>query len=187
MTQASDATIRDILRPSGEDAALSLAAIDEALRDHPDDARLHFLKGSLLIGLKRFIAAHQALTRAVELDPGYHLARFQLGFFELTSGEAETALATLAALKALPEDHWLRCFADGLEHLAADRFGPCIARLRAGIATNHENPALNADMELIVAACERLVAGEPEPEPAPAREEVSATSLLLGSTRRTGG
>ena len=72
--------------------------VDALLAKFPEDARLHFLRGSMLVGLGRLIEAHHALSRAVALAPDFEIARFQLGFFQLTSGEAENALETWGRL-----------------------------------------------------------------------------------------
>lgn len=181
----SDARMREILEASTPDNIAGIATIDAAIADFPGDARLHFLKGSLLISEKRFIAAHAALSRAVALAPEFHLARFQLGFFELTSGEADTALATWQPLHQLPDGIYFRTFAEGLEHLIADRFVECIAALRAGIAINAENEPLNNDMRLIIARCEELIGGSAAAATGESgAEAISATSFLLGSIRR---
>lgn len=159
---------------TGDELALSERLIDA----YPDDPRLHFLRGSLLVGT-RPIEAHRSLTRAVELAPDFHLARFQLGFFELTSAEPARALATWAPLGTLPDDHYLAHFVTGLTHLIHDRFPETIRALEAGIAANAENPPLNRDMGLIIEQCAGLkAAGEPVAEPA--ASEASATSFLLG-------
>jgi tetratricopeptide (TPR) repeat protein len=177
---ADDALMQRILADAEADSTWGVEAIDRALIDHPLDPRLQFLKGSLLIGLKRFVEAHDALSRAIEIAPDFALARFQLGFFELTSGEAEGALETWRPLHGLPTGHWLLSFVQGLEHLIADRFEACIAALRQGIAENTENLPLNHDMELIIEKCWELLA--PQPDAELAGGEVSATSLLLRST-----
>ncbi len=179
--RCDDAHIQHILTAARRDTHEGIAEIELALKDFPNDARLHFLKGSLSIGLNRHITAHSALSRAVEIDPDFILARFQLGFFELTSGEASTALATFAPLHGLSDEHWLRHFVEGLEALIADRFEDCIHHLRAGQRANTENPPLNRDMDLIIEKCEGLTRKGALPEAN--REEMSATSLLLKSSR----
>ncbi len=183
--QCGEAQMREILEVAATNTMSGVAAIDQALGDYPGDARLHFLKGSLLIDEKRFIGAYAAMRQAVELAPDFHLARFQLGLFELTSGEADAALATWRPLLALPVDSYLKNFVDGLEHLVADQFEPCIAELRAGIERNQENLPLNNDMQLIIARCDELMAGNGSvPVGNSDSEAVSATSLLLSTSRR---
>jgi hypothetical protein len=149
--------------------------VDELLADFPEDARLHFLRGSMLVGKKRLIEAHRSLSRAVSLAPDFDIARFQLGFFQLTSGEAAEALETWGRLDRLPEGHYLRKFVDGLRCLIRDEFANAIGKLREGIALNQENPPLNRDMQLIIDECQPLLAGSG----AGADEATSQTSLIL--------
>jgi hypothetical protein len=102
-----ESRMREILTQADADSMKGVLAIDKALAEHPQDPRLHFLKGSLFIGLKRLVEAHDSLARAVAIAPEFALARFQLGFFELTSGEADAALETWGPLRNLPDGHWM--------------------------------------------------------------------------------
>src|ERR1700712_2563339 len=70
-----------------------LAKLGELLVSWPLDPRLHFLQGSVLAGLQRYDEGRRAMARAVDIAPDYALARFQLGFLELTSGRALDAVA----------------------------------------------------------------------------------------------
>jgi hypothetical protein len=167
-----------------QDSEAGLEAIERALAEFPEDARLHFLRGSLLIGARRFVEAHSALELAVSLAPDFQIARFQLGFFELTSGEAEAARVSWAPLKqVLSASHYLAEFVSGLEALIADRFADCIAALSRGIAANSENPPLNHDMELIIEKCAELLVQKPETGQQDDPDDVSAASFLLGARR----
>ncbi len=174
MTLCSDEEIQHLLSAMQSDSADELALADRLIDAYPEDARLHFLRGSMLAGSGRPIEAHASLSRAVALAPEFSLARFQLGFFELTSGEAARALATWEPLDALDEDHYLRSFVTGLRHLIRDEFAAAIAALREGQERNTENAPLNRDMQLIIDSCADLGAGAPAPA-----DEASATSLLL--------
>ncbi|HKX79060.1 MAG TPA: hypothetical protein VJM34_11125 [Novosphingobium sp.] len=178
-----DIAMREIVALAGGDGAGGVVRIDAHLIDHPEDPRLHFLKGSLLIELGRLVEAHESMSRAIELAPDFDIARFQLGFFELTSGEADRAIATWGALKDLPASHPLPMFVTGLEHLVADRFRECIEHLRAGIDANRDNAPLNRDMELIIAKCEEILAGKDAGSSGGPGDAVSAVSLLLGNRR----
>jgi tetratricopeptide (TPR) repeat protein len=151
--------------------------IDALLNEFPEDARLHFLRGSNLIGKGRLIEAHRALSRAVTLAPDFAIARFQLGFFQLTSGEAENALETWGRLDRLPDGHYLRKFVDGLRCLIRDDFAGTIENLKQGIALNQENPPLSRDMQLIIDSCRPLLAGRSAVDTD--GEAASETSLIL--------
>jgi tetratricopeptide (TPR) repeat protein len=174
---AEDA-LQNVVAVAQADSSRGVELIDQLLTDYPDDPRLHFVRGSLLVELKRHIEAYSAMSRAVEIAPGFEIARFQLGLFELTSGEADRAISTWVPLKELPPQHYLNLFVRGLEHLIADRFEQCIAALRAGIASNAENQPLNRDMELIIDRCDEIIASTSRSTPDEG-DAVSATSLLL--------
>ncbi len=159
---------------SGQD---DLAQVDRLLATYPEDARLHFLRGSILAGIGRSIEALSALKRAVALAPDFAIARFQLGFFQLTSGEPGDALSSWGPLAMLPPDHYLRLFVGGLTYLIRDEFDDAVAQLRAGIAANQENLPLNRDMQLIIDRVSELEDDSPAPEESGV---ASATSVLLG-------
>lgn len=155
-----------------------IARTDRLLVEYPDDARLHFLRGSLLAGLGRPIEALPALRKSVELAPEFAIARFQLGFFLLTSGDPAEALSVWGPLALLPKDHYLRMFVAGLTHLIRDEFGETIRHLEAGIAANPENLPLNRDMQLIIDEVRGLEAGEAAGTAA-GDDSISAASFLL--------
>jgi tetratricopeptide (TPR) repeat protein len=150
---------------------------DRLIAEYPEDGRLHFLRGSILVGIGRPIEALPALRKAVELAPDLVIARFQLGFFLLTSGDAAEALSVWGPLVLLAQDHYLRLFVGGLTHLIRDEFAETIRLLKEGIEANTENPPLNRDMALIISDVERL---NFTPSSDEGSEDVSATSLLLG-------
>jgi tetratricopeptide (TPR) repeat protein len=130
-----------------------LLEIETALRNHPNDAQLHFLKGSVLASAQRYDEGRDAIRRAITIAPDYALARFQLGFLELTSGLPAAAVNTWEPLDQLADDNPLRIFANGLGRLAVDDFASALSLLEAGIAVNHEHPLINNDMQLIIDEC----------------------------------
>ena len=175
-TLCSDGDLQELIEAMQSDSADELQRADRLVAAYPDDARLHFLRGSILANIGRSIEALPALQRSVELAPDFALARFQTGFFQLTSGDAADALGTWGPLALLPADNYLRMFVAGLTHLIRDEFGQAVEQLRAGIAANEENPPLNRDMQLIIDQTSELMTSS-----APADEEsgASATSFLL--------
>lgn len=172
----NEADMTDLVKAMQTDPAQQLDRIDMLLLSFPQDPRLHFLRGSLLVTESRLIEAHASLSRAVEIAPDFAIARFQLGLFQLTSGEAPAALETFGRLDGLPDGHYLRNFVDGLRCLIRDDFQGAIENLRKGILLNHENPPLNNDMQMVIDRCAPLanaVRGERD------EETVSETSLVL--------
>jgi tetratricopeptide (TPR) repeat protein len=179
----NDATLEAIVRDM-QAGADQLKRVEGLLQEYPEDARLHFLCGSMLVQAGRLIEGHNELKRAVTLAPDFAIARFQLGLFQLTSGEAANALETFGRLDGLADNHYLRKFVDGLRCLIRDDFARAITNLREGIRLNHENLPLNGDMQMIIQQCEALIA---DVKPGEDEGGVSETSLILrqGAGRRT--
>lgn len=172
-----DATIQTLTRNANRSAEEQLVHMEQLLSDYPDDPRLHFVYGSTLILAGRMIEAHRSLVQAVALAPDFAIARFQLGLFQLTSGEADAALETWGRLDRLPNAHYLRWFVDGLRCLIRDDFASTIENLRKGISLNAENPPLNNDMQMVIDRCLPLL-GTSRAESADGA--VSETALILG-------
>ena len=175
----SDKDLAELVQNIAQDDLHDLQHIDALLARYPEDPRLHFMKGSVLAGKHRPIEAHAALSKAVDLAPDFALARYQLGFFELTSGEADNALSTWGPLLMLPADNYLRVFVEGLTHLIRDEFDDAIVMMRKGIGLNQDNMPMNHDITLLITECERLRAnkGLASGEEGDAQ---SATSFILG-------
>ena len=148
-----------------QDGEQALAHLEELLPLYERDPRLHFLRGSVLAGLERYVPARAAMQLAVDIAPDYAVARFQLGFLALTSGDPNAARATWQPLLNLPQDDPLNLFVQGLNHLMVDEFEAAIALLEQGIALNTTIPPMNKDMALIVReAREKLDTHAPEEE-----------------------
>jgi len=185
-TLCDDETLHALMAAMAEGDGSEMRQIDRLLADYPEDPRLHFLRGSVLASIGRPIEALPALRRAVELAPEFAIARFQLGFFQLTSGEAAEALSTWGPLALLPENHYLRKFVAGLTHLIRDEFTEALLHLREGVALNLENPPLNRDIGMIIAQVETL-SQEAAPIEAAGAGTASATSFLLDQLSGGGG
>ncbi len=176
-TYCSESDIDGVTRAMDVSSEDGLRQTERLIAQFPNDARLHFLKGSMLVTLGRPIEAHASLCLAVHLAPDFSLARFQLGLFELTSGEADQALRSWEPLGALAEDHYLRFFVTGLTHLIRDEFAECVVWLRKGITRNQENQPLNRDMQMVIDQCTPLI--DSKSAPVMADERGSETSFLL--------
>lgn len=166
----------DVVRVDDE---RGLQRLGELLADYPDDAQLHFLRGSVLAGAKRYDEAREAMQRSVDIAPLYTVARFQLGLLELSSGDGEAADATLAPLEQLGGTNALALFARGLRFLMRDEFEAALTALRAGVAHNTENLAINRDMGLIIADLEQKLGAEPAAVDVTSDEPTTSTHMLL--------
>ncbi len=195
-TLCPDGRLNAVVAQLRTDDEGGLAGIATLLQTWPLDPRLHFLKGSVLAGLQRYEEGRGAMARAIEIAPDFALARFQLGFLDLTSGRAVEAMGVWQKLGDLPEDDALRIFAEGLANLAIDNFAEAVRLLRRGMGLNTQNPLLNADMQLILdeiepkLAAQQLAGAATDPaaaaDPAPAAQSdaaedapASAVDLLL--------
>jgi tetratricopeptide (TPR) repeat protein len=147
---ASNEALSALVQRIGSDPRKGMRELDGLLADFPQDPRLHFLKGSLLAGKEDYAGARTAMRRAVDLAPDYAVARFQLGFLLLTSGEPYAAQETWGPLHGLPADNYIRIFVEGLCHLIRDEFDETVRTLQDGIARNQENLPMNRDMQLLI-------------------------------------
>ncbi len=177
-TLAPDEAMAELLATLQRDDDAGLILLDRLLITYSNDARLFFLQGSVLAGLQKYAEGREAMAKAVEIAPQYELARFQLGFLELTSGMPGEAASTWAPFAELPEDTAFRLLSRGLNALASDSFAECDRLLRLGMAANQEHPMINGDMQLILDEIAGKIA-QPEDGQVAIDEPASATHLLL--------
>lgn len=176
MAMMSDEDLSALVRAVQADGDGAVDALQAAVGQWPEDARVRFLHGSVLAGLGRHVEAHDSMAAAVRLAPDFAVARFQYGLFQLTSGEADEALETWGRLDRLPDGHYFRSFVDGLRALIRDDFALAIERLEAGIASNQENLPLNRDMAMLIGKCREQLQANGDADEADMESE---TALLL--------
>ncbi|SFG54160.1 hypothetical protein SAMN05518801_1487 [Novosphingobium sp. CF614] len=160
------------------DEVAGLVRLRDLLVVWPGDPRLHFLDGSLKASNRDYAAGATAMRRALDIAPDYQLARFQLGFLQLTSGEPFAAQESWGPLFGLSKGNYLRVFVEGLCHMIRDEFSEATVLLEQGIALNSEILPLNRDMELILAELHDRDRPGGTGEAA-GQEPVSATQMLL--------
>ncbi|RQQ07081.1 hypothetical protein DF107_31520 [Burkholderia stagnalis] len=163
-----DDTMRDAIDAMQTDDATAIRLLNAAAECWPNDHRIRFLRGAVHAASHRYDEARADFETSVDLAPPFLIARFMLGFLDLTHGSAPRAAESWQALDMLPEDHTLRMLKAGLLDLANDRFDTAVAQLRAGMASNEAYPLINP---YIAAVIERL-------EP-PAHSEASTTTSIL--------
>jgi tetratricopeptide (TPR) repeat protein len=188
--QCPESEMKAILDQAARGDAAGLAQVEAKIARYGGDERLHFLKGSLLASLQNYSAAQEAMAQALQINPGYWIARFQLGLLQLSNGDSERARATWRPLHDFPDDHYVSTFVRGLEFMMVDDFRAATDLLRAGIAANSEIPAMNNDMRLLISEMTekagstlRKAALAADPEQA---EPTSATHFLLNVFKQKG-
>lgn len=125
-----------------------------------DEAQLRYLHAADLAQQRHYKEALAEFDAALRLDPALHTARFQLGLLQLTCANPQAAKATWAPLHAhAPES--LQYFVRGLEALIEDDFAASLDHLQTGVALNSVNPALNKDMEMMMARIRAAVNAQP--------------------------
>jgi tetratricopeptide (TPR) repeat protein len=128
----------------------------QAVNEDANSPLAPFLLGAELAQLGRIEEALQAYAAAVLIAPDFHIARYQMGLLQFTSGHAALALVTWQPLFSLPEEHALRAFVGGFAALASDLFDEATHKFRIGQALNADNAPLNADIQLVIDRIEAL-------------------------------
>lgn len=133
--------------------------LEQAAQEHAGDPRVLLLLGAERVHASDVDGAEAAYIAALQVAPGLHIARFQLGLLQLTGARPAAALSTWAPLQALDQEHPLRLFASGLACLARDEHAEARRLLELGIARNRENEPLNRDMRMVLERMAGLGAG----------------------------
>lgn len=134
------------------DHTTALRLLKAAAAEAPADMAVAYRLGAEYAHLELFDAAEAEMTRALAGEQDHPVARFHLGFLQITRGRFEDALRTWQPLDALPDTHALRRYKQGFEHLANDAFAPALERLEAGLAASGSAPALDRDMRRLLAS-----------------------------------
>lgn len=130
----------------------SVLLLKRLLVQEPKNARALYLLGVEHAQIGLYDRAKEEIGKAVDLDPGMHAARFQLGLLYISSGQVAPGLDVLAPLCLAPDNEPFYSFARGLEFLVDDQFPECREALEQGIASNKSNEPLNDDMRKILDA-----------------------------------
>jgi tetratricopeptide (TPR) repeat protein len=133
----------------------------------PGSAMPHFLLGSEYAASGDIANAETSLANAVLLAPGLHIARYQLGLLQFSSGRAAAALVTWGPLFALEETGGLVHFVRGFGALAQDDLEDAQRHFDAGLSRNTENPALSGDIQKVLAGIRELQATQASSGPTP--------------------
>lgn len=116
---AASAAIRALVKEGKLDQAFALA--QQAIKASPGDADMQLAMGRVLYAQKKFPAAHEHFSRAIELRPDFARAYFFRGMAAGDGGRSVQALADLGKASELEPgnaDHW---FELGREYVRAKK------------------------------------------------------------------
>ncbi|MGH8080811.1 MAG: tetratricopeptide repeat protein, partial [Lysobacter sp.] len=116
-TPCDDGTIEAIKAAMLRSDDEALAMLDQAIGQHPADARLALLRGSVYASQGQYAGAFADLSQAIVMAPELHAARFMLGYLELCHKGAAQAIAVWHPLTQLDDSQALGDFARGLTQL----------------------------------------------------------------------
>jgi tetratricopeptide (TPR) repeat protein len=138
-----------------KDSDTALSLFQQASQAEPGSPLPHFLMGAELAQLGRMTEAEAAYARAVILAPDFSIARFELGVLQFVTARPAIALVTWEALLALPDTDPLKLFVRGYTELMQDAFDDALTYFEQGIVANTTNPALNGNIQLLIAEIHR--------------------------------
>jgi tetratricopeptide (TPR) repeat protein len=146
--------------------------MEAAIAINPANAQLRYVFGAELAQRQEYTRAAIEFSTALQLAPSLHTARLQLGLLQLSMGQPQLTVETLAPLESIPSDHFfLTLFGRGLTSLAQDDLPQCRVWLQQGIEVNTVNAALNTDMMLIVKDIDQRLAENAVTEPTTAAKD----------------
>ncbi len=167
------------------DAQRALELFAQASALFPASGMPHFLAGSEYAALGQIEQAEAELANAVLLAPAFHIARYQLGLLQFSSGRAAAALVSWQPLFDLDEKQALGHFVRGFAALAQDDFLGAKGNFETGLARNTDNPALSADIQKVLQGISDAQA-QPS-QPATTREiEPAAAHVLVSNYGKYG-
>lgn len=185
-------TLREAMAASARhDAERAIELLLQACDEAPGAAAPRLLLGAEYAQTGRLADAEGAFAHAVLLDPGLHIARFQLGLLLFTAGRAGTALVVWQPLLALDGPADLQRFVEGFAALARDDLALARQRLQEGLALLVDNPPLAADMRKVIARIDEVLTPEPAPASTAAASsdgagEPTSAHVLLSNYGATG-
>ena len=185
--QRADALLREGLAASqSNDAHRALELFAQASQACPASGVPHFMAGSEFAALGEFEKAEAELASAVLLAPGLHIARYQLGLLQFSSGRAAAALVTWEPLFALDDTEPLGHFVCGFAALAQDDFQAAKSHFEDGLARNTANPALSSDIHKVLLGMRDAHARQPAASQPAAEADPAAAHVLVSNYGKYG-
>ena len=120
--------------------------LTEALNGNPQNSNNWALLAANYAEVHDYQNAKNCYMNALEIDPAFHIARFQLGLLQLCLAEFEASKNTWSQFDQLSDADPLRMFVAGIQSLMQDQFSDALTLLEKGITHNLYNQELNQDM-----------------------------------------
>jgi tetratricopeptide (TPR) repeat protein len=136
---------------------LALELFAQAAQELPESALPAFLMASEWASLGNMEKAEECFAAAILIAPDLHLARYQLGLLQFSSGRAAMAFVTWQPLLALDNQSPLFLWVQGFSALADDRFAEAKKLFLAGVAANDSNPPMSNDIQKIIAEIDKIL------------------------------
>jgi tetratricopeptide (TPR) repeat protein len=173
----------------------SLVTLKRALGIAPNDARVHYVLGSMYNQIGMIERAEKHLQHATVFDPNMENARFELGWLYWSAGQADAAAETWKAFDSKGKEYPLFLFKTALLQLAKNEYAECEKNLRAGLSVNGGAVPYAAEMAQLykqvssyLATLKATAAAEPQaapkPESVPAPKPAAPTSKTAPGGRR---
>lgn len=159
-----------------DDTPRALDLFRQAAAVAPQWAVPHFLLGSEYAAAGDYAQAEGAMARAVVVDPGFHIARYQLGLLQYSSNRPQAALVTWQPLLEQNQMPWLSLFARGFAALAQDQMDEARKLFSEGLTAPDAEPAVCADIRRVLDALDAQSA-----PPVPAPTELTQAHLLVAA------
>ncbi|MGC0118611.1 tetratricopeptide repeat protein [Pseudoalteromonas piscicida] len=157
-------------------------SISALLSSNQNSFEVHFLDASYHAEQNDYMRAKNAFLRSLNINPQFHIARFQLCFLALLNEDFDILNSHIEQLLMLGEDNYLATFAKALVNILQDNTEQAKALLTEGILLNDENLALNENMnQLLYMLSEELHDTSSQPEVDDIESDLSSSnnSILL--------
>jgi tetratricopeptide (TPR) repeat protein len=148
----------------------------------PSWAIPHFLIGSEHAALGEMDKAEAAIANAVLLDPGLHIARYQLGLLQYSSGRVAVALVTWQPLTELEVEQGLPEFVRGFAALAQDQMEAAKRHFAAGLLVDDVNAVVAGDIRKVLGGLQSVDAGAVTDFKVEAQLRIAPSAHVLVST-----
>ena len=137
----------------------ALNYLNQAYDQDEDNAAVNYLLAAQFAEMGLFEKALGSFDRTLELEPSMHYARFQFGLLQLTQNINEPARENFAYLTEQEDNPELALFGRGMLKLIEEDFDNAKILLHEGKSINTLNPALNGDIDKILAQIDQYLKG----------------------------